>query len=117
VSPSHAYARPGVHRVVLTVTDANGIASQTASPVSVLAAATITKISAIQAGRTYIVRARVTGPGTLSVAGHRRKASRATTVSLGIPLSGARHGTISVKAVFVPDVGGVTVRTVKLRLR
>ncbi len=102
--------------MTLTVTDANGIASETASMVPVVAAATVTRLSATQSGRAVVVRARLSGAGKLTVAGRGRTIRRAGTVSLTIPLSGAQHGTITIKVVFVPALGGVTSKAVKLRL-
>jgi PKD repeat protein len=117
VASSHVYARAGVYAVTLTVTDAHGIESQTTSRLVVKQAATITKIEASQTGRrAYVVTAKLSGAGRLTVAGHARAVRRAGTVTLSIPLSGAQRGTISIQAVFVPAAGGVTRRTITLHL-
>jgi PKD repeat protein len=116
ISPSHVYARAGVYRATLTVTDTHGIASQLTTTVVVDRAATITGLTATQTGRAYVVKARLSGAGRLTVAGRTRVLKRAGTIELTIPLSVAPRGTIVIRAVFVPPAGAVTRKTIKLRL-
>jgi PKD repeat protein len=112
LAPKHAYSRPGVYTVRLSVADVLGFTASESSQVTVAPLGKITKLALRRSGRSELLVVTVSGPGTVRVGKTSKTLTAAGSTSFKVGSAPKKRHKLKLKAavVYTPRFGPVVRR-------